>query len=87
MRQSDHCIYRYGFGRFAATGLVVVGFCLAALGTGCDSDAQADFRQEATASIGEGVKTIVDAIIDGYVAAIVNAGDGSSSDDDSSSSS
>ena len=87
MRQPGNGSYRDGFGRSAAIGFVLVGFFLAALGTGCDSDAQADFRQEATESIGQGVKTIVDAIMDGYVAAIVNAGDGSSSSDDSSSSS
>ena len=57
-------------------GLVLVGLLVGLAGTGCDSDAQADFRQEATESIGEGVKTIVDAVIDGFVAAIVNAGDG-----------
>jgi len=76
MRHPDNGSWRGGFGRSAATGLVFLGLLVGVTGSGCDSDAQADFRQEATESIGQGVKTIVDAMIDGFVAAIVNAGDG-----------
>jgi len=48
-------------------------------GVSCDSNAAASFRESATGPIGDGVKTIVDAVIDGAVAAIKDAGDGSSS--------
>ena len=76
MRHPGNGSWRGKFGRSTATGLVLLGFLFGVTGASCDSDAQADFRQEATQSIGQGVKTIVDAVIDGFVAAIVNAGDG-----------
>jgi len=79
MQRPGNGSWRGGFGRSAATGIVLAGLLLGVTGVSCDSDAQADFRQEVAGSIGQGVKTIVDAVIDGFVAAIVNAGDGSSS--------
>jgi hypothetical protein len=45
----------------------------------CDSSANATFRQTAAGPIGDGIKTIVGGIVDGAVAAVQSAGDGSSS--------
>jgi len=77
MRRASH---RPLFGRPAR--LAGVAFTLAAVlagttGLSCDENARAAFRDEATSAIGTGVKTILDAIIDGAVAAIEQAGDGS----------
>lgn len=50
------------------------------MGLSCDSDAAATFRQTATGPIGEGVKTIVNGVLDGWIAAIQEAGDGPNRD-------
>jgi len=87
MRQSGNGYCRGQCRRFAVIGFILTGLFFATLSTGCDNDAQSAFRQEAAEDIGSGVKTIVDAIIDGFVAAIADAGDGSSDNSSSSSSS
>jgi hypothetical protein len=61
--------------------LLVCGLILTAtMGPSCDSDAAATFRQTATGPIGEGVKTIVNGVLDGWIAAIQDAGDGGRGD-------
>ena len=62
-------------GRRVAAALVA-GLAACSMGLSCDSNAQAAFRAEATSAIGSGVKTILDGVIDGLVAAIEQAGDG-----------
>ena len=63
----------------AVAGLVLAALLAGTMGLECDSDAGAVFRQTATSDIGAGVKTILDAVVDGVVAAIEEAGDGSAS--------
>ena len=61
-----------------ASLLIAAAVLLGCTGLACDTDAQATFRQTATDAIGSGIKTIMDSIIDGMVAAVEQAGDGSS---------
>jgi hypothetical protein len=56
---------------FAA--LLVVWGCM---GASCDSEAAAVFRSTATSEIGEGVRTIMNGVLDGLIAAVEEAGDG-----------
>ncbi len=51
-------------------GCVVVGF-------NCDHNAQTAFREAAVGPIGDGVKSIMDGTLEGIIAALENAGDGS----------
>lgn len=65
--------------RGALSTMVGWGVCItatASMGLGCDSAARAVFRDTATESIGEGVRTIVNGMLDGFIAAIQEAGDG-----------
>jgi len=66
----------WGLFRLGAAGLLVGALLLGTCGAGCENS---DFRQTATEAIGSGLKTILDGIIDGLVAAVSNAGDASSS--------
>ncbi len=50
----------------AITGM----FVLATSGADCDSNAQDAFRETAAGPIGNGVKSIVDGMLDGWVAAV-----------------
>ena len=61
-------------------GLILAAILLACCGPRCDSDAEAVFRQEATGPIGEGVKTIMNGVLDGFIASIEQAGDGGTAD-------
>ncbi|NLX20824.1 MAG: hypothetical protein GXY55_04010 [Phycisphaerae bacterium] len=70
---------RGGRWRSGAMGLVLMMVLAGSAGLSCDSDAQTEFRQTATQAIGNGVKTIVNGILDGWIAAILDAGDGASS--------
>lgn len=70
--------------RRVGRALLALALAAGATGFSCDSDAAATFRQTATDDIGQGVKTIVDGVLDGLIAAIQDAGDGSSSSDTSS---
>jgi len=62
--------------RLAATGLLLGGMLLCTCGASCENS---DFRQTAASAIGDGIKTIIDGIIDGAVSAVSNAGDDASS--------
>ncbi len=59
--------------------ILIAGLALSVMGVSCDGDAAAVFRQTATSSIGAGIKTILDGIVDGVVAAVETRGDGTSS--------
>lgn len=70
---------RAGMGRCVKrvmTALFLAGVLVGATGLGCDHDAAAVFREAATGPIGEGVKGIMNGVLDGMIAAIENAGDG-----------
>jgi hypothetical protein len=57
--------------------ILILGLILAgAPGVDCDHEAATTFRQTATGPIGEGVKSIVNGVLDGAIAAVQNAGDG-----------
>jgi len=62
-----------------ATAALAAGLAACSMGLSCDSNAQAAFRAEATSAIGSGVKTILNGVVDGLVAAIEQAGDGGKS--------
>ena len=64
-------------GRSICAAMIMTAIMAGATGLSCDSDAAATFRQETTQDIGDGIKTILDAVVDGLVAAIEQAGDGS----------
>jgi len=76
MRRARYRSFSGRLRRPAAVGLMLAAILVGASGWSCDSDAAATFRQETTSEIGEGVKTIVNAILDGLIAAIEQAGDG-----------
>ena len=59
--------------------ILIVGLATSMMGISCSGDAAAAFRQTATSSIGAGIKTILDGIVDGMVAAVESAGDGKAS--------
>ncbi len=63
-------------------GLTALFLLGAGMGLSCDSDAAAEFRSVATSPIGEGVRTIMNGILDGVIAAVQNAGDGDTSASD-----
>lgn len=69
--------------RTAAAGLVLLSALVGVSGLSCDGDASKAFRETATGPIGEGVKGIVNGLLDGAIAAIESAGDGDSGADDS----
>jgi len=88
MRRARHLSFLWAWRRPAGAAFVATAILIGATGVSCDDDAASVFRQETTAAIGDGVKTIVDALIDGAVETIIQAGDGpSDSNSDSSSSS
>lgn len=60
----------------AAIGLVLAAIMVGATGLGCDHEAQTAFRQAAVGPIGDGVRTAMNGILDGVIAAIEDAGDG-----------
>lgn len=60
----------------AVFAMITACILIGVAGPSCDSDAAAVFRQEATAPIGEGVKTIMNGVLDGLIAAVQDAGDG-----------
>ncbi|MEP0844797.1 MAG: hypothetical protein HRF43_19020 [Phycisphaerae bacterium] len=65
-----------------AAALLTVGLILAGTpGLGCDNAAATTFRETATDAIGQGVKTIVNGVLDGLIAAINDAGDSSANND------
>ncbi len=64
---------RRTFKRVAA-GLVLA--CVV-VGFNCDHNAQTAFREAAVGPIGDGVKSIMDGTLEGIIAALENAGDGS----------
>jgi hypothetical protein len=73
MRRAEHS--RWGKVLAAA---VLSAILFGSAGLNCDQNAQADFRNTATSAVADGVKTIIDGLIDGWAAAVQNAGDGSS---------
>ena len=84
------CGYRTGWPRLGcseASGLVLLVALLGWAALGCDNDTLTTFRQTATTSVGEGLKTMLGGLLDGAVAVIQNAGDGSSETAGSSTSS
>jgi hypothetical protein len=60
----------------AATALILLAIVMGGTGLDCDQNAQADFRETVAPVVADGVKTILDGLIDGFAAAVVNAGDG-----------
>ncbi|HSW45867.1 MAG TPA: hypothetical protein VLM89_09875 [Phycisphaerae bacterium] len=60
----------------AIFALVLLAVMTGAAGLDCDQNAQAEFRDTATSALADGVKTILNGLIDGWAAAIQNAGDG-----------
>lgn len=54
---------------------VLVGLAVGTMGLNCDQAAESTFRLTATENIAAGVKQIVNGMIDGWAAAIVEAGD------------
>lgn len=68
-------VIRNHYARISAISICCVGImCMGIIG--CDQNAQADFRKVATPKIADGIKTILDALVDGAATAIINAGDG-----------
>ncbi len=84
MRRASYRSLSRPLRRSAGVGLVLAAILIGGVDVTCDSDAGATFRQEATSAIGDGVKTILDGIVDGVVAAIGQAGDGTSTSDTAS---
>lgn len=84
MWRAPHNPLRKTVGR-AVCGLVIVVVLVGASGLGCDQDAQAAFRQAAVGPIGDGVRSAMNGVLDGVIAAITDAGDGSSTSGTSSS--
>ncbi len=62
--------------RIMASLLLAAGLLFPTMGLECDQEAKAAFRDAATGTIGEGVKTIFNGILDGIIASIEDAGDG-----------
>ncbi len=62
----------------AAGALLAAALVVACTGADCDAEARATFRETATGPIGEGVKSIVNGVLDGWIATIQEAGDGGS---------
>lgn len=83
MRHNSHGFARQIIGRVAC-GLVLVAVLVGVSGTGCDHDAQTAFRQAAVGPIGDGVRSAMNGVLDGVIAALENAGDGSNTDDTTS---
>jgi hypothetical protein len=63
--------------RRAVLGLVLVSVVVGVAGTGCDHEAQTAFREAAVGPIGDGVRTTMNGVLDGIIAALEDAGDGS----------
>jgi len=63
--------------RRAVLGLVLVAVVVGVAGTGCDHAAQTAFRQAAVGPIGDGVRTTMNGVLDGVIAALENAGSSS----------
>ena len=76
MRRANHRSFLRAWRRPAGAAFVAAAILVGATGASCDNDAAAVFRQETTASIGNGVKIIVDALMDGAIETIIQAGDG-----------
>jgi hypothetical protein len=70
----------------AICGLVLAAVLVGVTGTGCDQSARASFREAAVGPIGDGVRSAMNGVLDGVIAAITNAGDSSSSSSTSSAS-
>lgn len=62
--------------RRVLAGVACLGLFALGAGVNCDSDAAYTFRQTATGPIGSGIKTIMNGILDGAIAAVQGAGDG-----------
>lgn len=69
------------FKSLAGKLLIITAVLFCSTGVSCDDEAATTFRQTATSAIGSGVKTIVNGILDGVIAAVEQAGDGTSSSD------
>lgn len=63
----------------AALGIVLAAMVAGSTGVGCDSAARAAFRDAAVSPIGEGVRTAMNGVLDGVIAAIDNANSNSTS--------
>ena len=81
MRQNARWSVCGGFWRMLLTGTLLMLLVVGSAGVDCDSDAATAFRQESADDIGDGINTILTAITDGVVAAVVNAGDGPTEDE------
>jgi len=64
------------------TGAVVTFIMVGSMGPSCDSDASATFRETATSAIGDGVRTIMNGLLDGAIAAVEAVGDGGTSSEE-----
>ena len=63
--------------RFAAAVLICGAILAGAMGAGCDIPAaSSEFREAAGSSIEQGIRSIIDGILDGIFAVIDQAGDG-----------
>ena len=81
MRQKTGWSVGGGLWRTVLAGTLLVVLAAGSAGIDCDSDAVTAFRQESADEIGDGINTILTAITDGVVAAIVDAGDGATEED------
>jgi len=79
MRGANRCGQTRHWQRWAGVSLILTAILVGGAGLDCDGDFAATFRQTATSGIASGIETILDAVIDGLVAAVEQAGDGSSS--------
>jgi len=69
----------FGIRKYFAQLLIGMAIVFAVTGASCDSDTFATFRSEAITGVGDGVKSIMNGILDGIIAAVSDAGDASAS--------
>ena len=69
------CANRCGLRKHLAGGLLAMVVLFGGTGLNCSSETYSVFRETATSEIGDGVKTIVNGILDGIIAALSNSDD------------
>ena len=69
----------FGLRKHVAYGLITMAVLFGGTGLNCSSDTLDIFRQEAASEIGDGVKSIMNGILDGIIATLSQTDDSSSS--------